>query len=95
MSKSRIGVGFVGLSATRGWAARGHLPALALVPEFEIRGLVGATPESAAAAGEKYGIAYTTSQLSDLLARPDIDLVVITVVVPSHRAAIEIGRAHV
>ena len=89
MSKSRIGVGFVGLSATRGWAARGHLPALALLPEFEIRGLVGATPESAAAAGEKYGIAYTTNQIGDLLARPDIDLVVITVVVPSHRAAIE------
>jgi len=89
MNKSRIGVGFVGLSATRGWAARGHLPALALLPEFEIRGLVGATAESAAAAGTKYGIAYTTEKIGDMLARSDIDLVVITVVVPGHRSAIE------
>ena len=89
MNNSRIGVGFVGLSATRGWAARGHLPGLALLPEFEVRGLVGATAESAAAAGTKYGIAYTTEKIEDMLARSDIDLVVITVVVPGHRCAIE------
>lgn len=89
MNSSRIGVGFVGLSATRGWAARGHLPALALLPEFEVRGLVGSSPESAAVAGRKYGIAFTTDQLDEMLARSDIDLVVVTITVPGHRAVIE------
>ncbi len=51
--------------------------------------MVGASAESAAAAGNKYGITYTTDSIDEMLARSDINLVVITVVVPSHRAAIE------
>ena len=47
----KLGVGIVGLSAARGWAALAHMPALAMLPDdYEIRGLVGSSPESAAAA---------------------------------------------
>lgn len=54
--KGRFGVGFVGLSAMRGWAAQGHVPALAMLDDFEIRGLVASRQMSAAAAAEKYDV---------------------------------------
>jgi hypothetical protein len=34
----QIGVGFVGLGATRGWARRAHLSALGMLDSFAIRG---------------------------------------------------------
>lgn len=96
--EGKLGVGIVGLSTTRGWGAVAHVPALAMLPHaYELRGLVGSTPESAAAAGKKYGIPFATDRLEELLARPEIDLVVVTLVVPKHKrvveAALEAGKA--
>lgn len=93
----KLGVGIVGLSATRGWGAVAHAPALAMLPAaYELRGLVGSTPAAAAAAAKKFGVPFATDHLEELLARPEIDLVVVTLVVPKHKrvveAAIEAGK---
>lgn len=96
--EGKLGVGIVGLSATRGWGAVAHVPALAMLPDaYEIRGLVGSSPESATAAGEKFGTPFATDKVEELVVRPDIDLVVVTLVVPKHKrvveAALEAGKA--
>ncbi|MGA4790850.1 Gfo/Idh/MocA family protein [Nocardia sp. AB354] len=93
----RIKVGIVGLSASGGWAATAHVPAIASLDGFELRGLVASTSASAAAAGEKFGVSQAFDSVDDLVARPEIDLVVVTVKVPEHRrlvsSAIAAGKA--
>ncbi|MCZ2826954.1 Gfo/Idh/MocA family protein [Modestobacter sp. VKM Ac-2982] len=79
-----IGVGVVGLSATGGWGAGAHLPALSTVGGFELRGLVGSSPASARAASAVHGVpAYASA--GALAEADDIDLVVVTVKTPQHR----------
>ncbi|GAA3924214.1 Gfo/Idh/MocA family protein [Actinoplanes auranticolor] len=79
-----IGVGIVGLSATGGWAAGGHLPALAAVDGIELRALASSSPASAQAAKAVYGVPAYTS-VEQLAGDPDVDLVVVAVKVPQHR----------
>ncbi|CAM00040.1 putative dehydrogenase [Saccharopolyspora erythraea NRRL 2338] len=92
---SKIGVGIVGLSVNGGWAARAHVPALAALDGYELRALAASGPESARAAGEHFGVAH--GSVDDLVARDDVDLVVVTVKVPHHRelvmAALEAGKS--
>lgn len=79
-----IGVGIVGLSATGGWAATAHLPALAAAEGIELRALAASTAESARAAGAAYGVPAHES-VEQLARDEDVDLVVIAVKVPRHR----------
>jgi predicted dehydrogenase len=80
-----IGLGIIGLSASGGWAAQGHLPALGAVRGFEIRALSASSPAAAKAAGEKYGIPLAFGSAEDLVRRDEVDLVVVAVKVPRHR----------
>lgn len=84
-----IGVGIVGLSAERGWAARAHLPALRLLPQFSLRGICGSSIGRARAAADKFDVAFSCADPAELAARPEIDLVVVAVRVPSHRDIVE------
>lgn len=97
MTADKIGVGIVGLSASGGWAGLSHVPALRSLPDdYEIVGLAASSPDSARAAAEKHGVAFHTADPAELAARPDVDLVVITVKVPRHRelvqSALEAGK---
>jgi predicted dehydrogenase len=74
---SKIGLGIVGLSATGGWTSLAHVPALANLADYEIRGLVASTPTSAKAAADKYGVRFWTDSSAKLASRPEIDLVVV------------------
>jgi predicted dehydrogenase len=61
MPESRLGVGIVGVSPVRGWAATAHIPALRALPNYEIRALSAHNPESARAAGELFGVSAAFS----------------------------------
>src|SRR2546422_11735035 len=83
--KSTLGVGIVGVSPVRGWAATAHIPALRALPNYEIRALSAHSPGSARAAGEAFGVSAVYSDHEEMVARPDIDVVAVTVKVPHHR----------
>ena len=97
MPDSTLGVGIVGVSPVRGWAATAHIPALRALPNYEIRALSAHNTESARAAGELFEVAAVISDHQQLVTQPDIDLVAITVKVPHHRelvaAALDAGKA--
>ena len=94
---SNLGVGIIGVSPTRGWAATAHIPALRALPNYEIRALSAHSAESARAAGEVFGVSAVFSDHEQLVTQPDIDVVAVTVKVPHHRelvsAALAAGKA--
>src|SRR3989454_11039904 len=95
--KSTLGVGIVGVSPVRGWAATAHITALRALPKYEIRALSAHTAESAHAVGEVFGVSAVFSDHEQLVTRPDIDVVAVTVRAPLHRelvsAALAAGKA--
>src|SRR6266513_3351577 len=94
---SKLGVGIIGVSPTRGWAATAHIPALRALPNYEIRALSARSAESARAAGEMFGVSAVFSDHEQLVTQPDIDVVAVTVKAPRHRqlvtAALTAGKA--
>src|SRR5438876_11513240 len=94
---SKLGVGIIGVSPTRGWAATAHIPALRALPNYEIRALSAHSAESARAAGAAFGVGAVFSDHEQLVTQPDIDVVAVTVKVPHHRelvaAALGAGKA--
>src|SRR6058998_2595586 len=97
MPESTLGVGIVGVSPVRGWAATAHIPALRALPNYEIRALSTHSAESARAAGEVFGVRPVFSDHRQLVSQPDIDVVAVTVKVPHQRelvsAALAAGKA--
>jgi predicted dehydrogenase len=92
-----LGVGIIGVSPSRGWAATAHIPALRALPNYEIKALSAHTAESARAASEAYGVEAVFSDHEQLVTHPDVDIVAVTVKVPHHRelvsAALAAGKA--
>src|SRR3954449_2716006 len=97
MPETTLGVGIVGVSPVRGWAATAHIPALRALPNYEIRALSAHSAESARAAGEAFGVSAVFSDHEQLVTQPDLDVVAVTVKVPHHRelvsAALAAGKA--
>src|SRR5213592_4386633 len=97
MPESTLGVGIIGVSPVRGWAATAHIPALRALPNYEIRALSAHSAESARAAGEMFGVGAVFSDHEQLVIQPDIDVVAVTVKVPHQRelvsAALGAGKA--
>src|SRR2546423_11271309 len=88
-----LGVGIVGVSPVRGWAATAHIPALRALPNYEIRALSAHNAESARAAGEAFGVSTVFSDHEQLVAQPDIDVVAVTAKVPHHRQLVAAAPA--
>jgi predicted dehydrogenase len=97
MPESVLGVGIIGVSPVRGWAATAHIPALRALPNYEIRALSAHSARSAREAGEVFGVVAVFSDHEQLVTQPDIDVVAVTVRVPQHRelvsAALVAGKA--
>jgi predicted dehydrogenase len=94
---STLGVGIIGVSPVRGWAATAHIPALRALPNYEIRAISAHSAGSARAAGEAFGISAAFADHEQLVTQPDIDVIAVTVRVPLHRelvaAALAAGKA--
>jgi len=92
-----LGVGMIGVSPDRGWAATAHIPALRALPNYEIRALSAHSAGSARALGEVFGVSAVFSDHEQMVTQPDIDLVAVTVKAPRHRelvaAALNAGKA--
>ena len=97
MPGSKLGVGIIGVNPSWGWAATAHIPALRALPNYEIRALSATSAEAARAAGEAFGVGAVFSHHDELVARPEVDVVAVTVKVPHHRelvsAALAAGKA--
>lgn len=93
---SKIRVGIVGASASRGFASIAHVPALRALPQFEIVAVCTTRQETAEAAARHYGVPLAFSDPEALAQHPDVDLVTVSVKVPDHyrpvMAAIEAGK---
>jgi predicted dehydrogenase len=94
---SKLGVGIIGVSPTRGWAVSAHIPALRALPNYEIRALSAHSAESARAVGEVFEVSTVFWDHEQLVTQPDVDVVAVTVKVPYHRelvsAALAAGKA--
>jgi len=93
MPESTLGVGIIGVSPDRGWAAAAHIPALRALPNYEIRALSASSAESARAAGDVFGVSAVFSDHEQMLTQPDIDVVAVTVKVPHHRELVSAALA--
>src|SRR5947207_3665073 len=93
MPESTLGVGIIGVSPVRGWAATAHIPALRALPNYQIRALSGHSAESTRAAGELFGVRAAFSDPERLVSQPDLDVVAVTVKVPPHRAFVSAALA--
>src|SRR5437899_9704033 len=95
-ASSKIRVGIVGASASRGFASIAHIPALQALPQFEIAAVCTARQETAEAAARHYGVPLAFSHPEKLAQHPDVDLVTVSVKVPDHSrpvmAAIAAGK---
>src|SRR5437899_4369955 len=95
--RSTLGVGIIGVSPVRGWAATAHIPALRALPNYEMAALSAHSAESARAAGQVFGVSAVFSDHEQLVTQPDVDVVAVTVKVPHHRqlvaAALAAGKA--
>jgi predicted dehydrogenase len=89
-------LGVVGANPNIGWASRTHLPALLVLPEYELTAVCTTKRESAEASAEKYDAKRAYWNHRDLVDDPDIDVVDVCVRVPYHHeivmAALEAGK---
>lgn len=87
--RGRIGVGIVGLTPGRSWAARAHVPALRALDDYRLVGIANTTAESARAAAEALQIDRAFDSVHSLANDPEVDLVAVTVKVPHHREVVD------
>jgi predicted dehydrogenase len=88
-----LGVGIVGLTPGRSWAARAHVPALEALPEYDLVGVASSSAESAAAAARALDIPRWYPTVQELVEDPDVDIVAVTVKVPHHREIVDAALA--
>jgi len=95
-----IRVGIVGATVTpggSGWGANAHVPALKVVPGYELTAVCTAHEDTAKASAAAFGARHAFHRIGDMVAHPDVDLVAVCVRVPGHRdlvmAGLEAGKA--
>jgi predicted dehydrogenase len=97
----RIRVGIVGATVTQGgsgWGAHAHVPALKALSElYELKAVCTAHADTARASAEAFGAELAFADFDQMIAHPEIDLIVISVRVPHHYdltlRSLEAGKA--
>jgi predicted dehydrogenase len=77
-----LGFGIVGAGMIAGF----HAQAIALTPGARLAGVAALRPDATRAFAEKHGIPFATTQLDELLARPDVDVICVTTPSGAHLA---------
>jgi len=97
---SKIRVGIVGATVTQGgsgWGQNAHVPALKALPDYELKAVCTAHEDTAKASAAAFGAERAFHRFGDMLANPEVDLVVVCVRVPGHRelvmAGLQAGKA--
>ena len=89
MMQRRLRVGVVGASPEgAGWALLSHMPALAVLDDYELAAVCTTRAESAAAAAAKFGAKAAYHDVNEMVKQADLDLVSVVVKVPSHHDAV-------
>lgn len=83
-----LNVGIIGLSASGGWAADAHVPALRHLPNFRIAGLTASSPSSGRAAAKQFDVDLVFDDAQAMAESDDIDVIAVTVKVPQHRSSL-------
>jgi predicted dehydrogenase len=91
-----IGVGIIGLSPGRSWAAMTIVPGVRALPDYKLVACSTTRMETASACAKEFDIPHAFDNHKALVNHPDVDLVVVSVKVPHHfeltTAAIESGK---
>ncbi len=90
----KIRVGIVGATVTTGgsgWGANAHVPALAILPEYELKAVCTAHEDTAKASAEKFGAELAFHDINAMAAHPDVDLIAVVVRVPGHKDLVMAG----
>lgn len=78
---AKIRVGLIGVG---NWANHGHLRVLDLLPDYEVVAVQARRREAAEAAAARFSIRHVVDTVEELLALPDIDLVLVLNTAPQH-----------
>ena len=96
MANEKIRVGLIGANVHYGWSMRAHLPALLALPEYELTAVCTRHKETAEESAKHFGARFAFHDHEEMVKHPDIDLVSVSVRVPSHHqlvmAALEAGK---
>jgi predicted dehydrogenase len=86
----------VGIIGTGGWSRYGHIPALQSLPGFKVVALAGRNKDKVKQYADQYGIEHAFGTAEELIAQPDVDLVVVLAPTPEHgrlsAAAVAAGK---
>jgi predicted dehydrogenase len=83
----KIRVGIVGATVTTGgsgWGANAHVPAIDILPDYELKAVCTTREETAQASKEKFGADLAFTDINEMVAHPDVDLIAVAVRVPGH-----------
>jgi predicted dehydrogenase len=83
-----IRVGVIGGSANNQWASSTHIPALQQLQKFKIMAIGTTRMESAEKSASLYGASHAFADSNKLSQHPDVDMVIVSVKVPSHYDAV-------
>ena len=84
---TKIRVGIVGATVTQGgsgWGAHAHVPALQVLPEYELTAVCTAHEDTATESKAAFGAKLAFHNFDDMLGHADVDLVAVVVRVPGH-----------
>lgn len=84
----KIRVGIVGANAERGWARDAHLAALRTLDSFEVTAVSARSQANANAAAAVFKAPLAFGDTLAMVRESHVDLVVVTVKVPEHRAVV-------
>jgi predicted dehydrogenase len=86
----------VGLIGVGNWATYGHIPALKLLPQFEITAVCSRNIDKAIETAGRFAIKHAVSRVEDLVVLPDVDLIAVLPPAQEHawivKAAITAGK---